>query len=545
MKQPEPAEVCIIGGGVAGAMLAFQLARSGIEVLILEAGPRHDPAERFEYMRQHLYGGDPWASNNPARDQFTLGGPYRWFNLNQNRVKAVGGSGLHWGGHVGRLHESDFELHSRYGIGIDWPFRYGDLEPYYTQAEQLIGVAGEDAYPLTPWRSQKYPLPPFPFSYSDRILKTAFDQLGIPMHHTAVARTSIAYDGRPPCLSYAMCQTCPIFAKWTPDLLLAKAEETGKVTVKSDTRVCRINCNKLGTAVESVTAASIVNGQLRYSEHRADVFTIAAHTVESARLLLLSASASHPDGLGGGYVGKYLMEHPVVLGRAELRERTYPERIGFETAESHYLYESSREQGGTAFVLVPANSDVQSPLDIVNEELSRHLIWGNELKAVVQRRFGSGALIGAILEQLPYEENRVSLDKRVRDDLGAPVPKMTYLLNQERELRTIERASLLIRRVFEALDATDIRMRTVLAPGHQMGTCRMGNDAKSCVVDPDLKLHGIDNLYIAGSSVFPTSGAVWPTLTVAALALRLGNHLRSKLRHTDLPSTRGRDDTQG
>jgi choline dehydrogenase-like flavoprotein len=377
MELTEAAEVCIIGGGVAGAMLAFRLSRYGINVLILETGPRHDPQKRFEYMKQALYGGDPWASNNPERDRFTLGGPYRFYDLNQMRVKAVGGSGLHWGGNAGRLHEADFELHSRYGIGVDWPIRYNDLEPYYTRAEQLIGVAGEDAYPLTPWRSEPYPMPPFPFSYSDRILKVAFDRLGIPLHHAAVARTSTAYDGRPPCLSFAMCQTCPIFAKWTPDLLLRKAEETGKVIVLPNTRVTRMNCDTTGTIVQSVTTASGIDTRMQSTEHRAQVFIIAAHSVESARLLLLSTSTSSPNGLGGSYVGRCLMEHPVILGRGELKEQTYPERIGFDTAESHAFYESSREQGGTAIVLGPANRDVQTPLDIVNEELNTRLIWGN------------------------------------------------------------------------------------------------------------------------------------------------------------------------
>ena len=135
-------------------MVASELAFSGADILILEAGPRHDPAKRFEYMAQKRYGGDPWASNNPERDQYTLGEGYRIYDLNQRRVKAVGGSGLHWGGHVARLHESDFELHSRYGMGVDWPIRYHELEPYYTRAEHLMGVAGADAYPFTPWRSE-------------------------------------------------------------------------------------------------------------------------------------------------------------------------------------------------------------------------------------------------------------------------------------------------------------------------------------------------------------------------------------------------------
>jgi glucose dehydrogenase len=537
MSVTREVDVCVIGGGVAGAILAFQLSGAGIDVFMLEAGPWHDPAQRFDYMKRQLYGSDPWASNNPERDRFTLGGPYRWYDLNQTRVKGVGGSGLHWGGHTGRLHESDFELHTRYGIGVDWPIRYPDLERYYTQAETIIGVAGHDAYPLTPWRSTKYPMPPFPFSYSDHVVKRAFDRLGIPLHHTAVARNSVPYDHRSPCVSFAMCQTCPVFARWTPDLLIRRLEKAGKVTVKSDTRVVRIHFTAAGTAVERVTAISTEAGTVGYVDYRAKIFVLAAHAVESTRLLLL-ARDSGIRSLDSELLGRNLMEHPIVIGKGELQEQTYPERIGFDTAESQHFYESSRREGGTAFVLGPANRDVQTPLDIVNEELSKKLIWGEELKTIVQRRFGSGVLIAAMIEQLPHRGNLISLDDAVRDDLGFPVPRLTYTFDQERELWTIERASVLIRRLLEALGATRIRMQTGLAPGHQTGVCRMGNDPRSSVVDRDLRLHGVRNLYLVGGSVFPTSGAVAPTLTIAALALRLGDRLANELRRVS--SNRGR-----
>jgi choline dehydrogenase-like flavoprotein len=371
-------------------------------------------------------------------------------------------------------------------------------------------------------------MPPFPFSYSDQILKVAFDRLGIPLHHTAVSRNSVAYDGRPQCLSFAMCKTCPILAKWTPDILIGKLEKQ-KVTVRPNLRVVGINFNKAGTRVESVIGVSLADGTARTVEYSAKMFVIAAHTVESTRLLLLCISRSRLDDIKAS-LGKYLMEHPVVLGSGELKKPTYPERIGFETAESQYFYESSRKDGGTAFVLVPANSGVESPLDIASEELGKRMLWGEELKAAVRRKFGRGVLIGAMVEQLPYKENRILLDQWTRDDLGFPVPKLTYVLNQRRESRTIERIANLLRQLLDQLGATNIRIRTALAPGHQMGTCRMGNDSQASVVDAELKVHGSENLYAVGSSVFPTSGAIPPTLTIAALALRLGNHLCCELR---------------
>jgi glucose dehydrogenase len=528
MTFSEEVDVCIVGGGVAGAILAFQLAHQGIDVLVLEAGPRHDPAKRYEYMRQSLYGIDPWASKNPGREEYPPEAR-RW-----THVKAVGGSGLHWGANVDRLHESDFELRTRYGIGSDWPIRYRELEPYYTRAEKLIGVAGEDGYPWTPWRSERYPMPPFPFSYSDGILKPAFDRLGIPLHHSPVARNSVPYDGRSSCMSFAMCQTCPIFAKWTPDLTVAKAEKTGKVVVKSDTRVTRINCNKSGSAVESVTAASIVNGKPLYRNYHARLFILGAHVFESTRLLLLSTSASAPDGLGNqsGCVGKYFTPHLSVTVTAELKEKTYLERIGFATSQSHFFYESSRQEGGNAFVLYLRNNGIETPFDTVRQEIEEQIMWGDELKTRVQNRFGFRAGIQALIEQLPYKENQISLDKGVADSLGLPVPKTAYSFNQKRESQTINKTTATMRKLFETLGAKHIRSKVGVVVSHHMGACRMGEDPKVSVVDRDLKVHGLHNLYVAGSSVFPNFGAIGPTLTIAALAVRLADHVSGALGHT-------------
>ncbi len=517
-------DVCIIGSGVAGTVLASELVRRGLDVLVVDAGPRHDVSRRHDYMRQRLLGTDPWASNVPDRDQFTWDGLK--YPLNAFRVKGIGGSGLHWGGMVDRLHESDLELRSRYGFGVDWPIRYGDLEPDYVRAEHLMGVAGADAPPWTPWRSRPYPMPPFPPSHSDRLLKPAFDRLGIPLYPGAVARNSQPYDGRSRCLSFAMCDTCPTLAKWTPDVLLGRLEAAGKVAVAADTRVVRLNTS--GGTLESVAAVSSSRGTRRTLEYRAQRFVLAAHAVESARLLLLSRSPAAPRGLGnaGGCVGRYFSDHLGLLVTAELREKTYPERIGFATSTSHYFYESARAAGHTAFVLSPQNRYVRPPLEIVNEEVQENLVWGEALGRRVRAKFGSTAGIVALIECLPYEDNTVSLDPGQTDDLGLPVPRIRYAPVRDREAHTVQAATEVIRRLFETLGATSIRVAKPAQPtAHMMGTCRMGDDPGSAVVDRDLKVHGVDNLYAVGSSVFPTFGAAHPTLTIAALALRLGTHL--------------------
>jgi choline dehydrogenase-like flavoprotein len=271
-----------------------------------------------------------------------------------------------------------------------------------------------------------------------------------------------------------------------------------------------------------------------FTNYRARLFILAAHAFESPRLLLLSRSSADPHGLcnRSGSVGKYFATHLTVITKAELPEKTYPERVGFATSESHFFYETNRQEGGNSFVLYPQNRDVSTPFDIAREELSEKIIWGDELKTKVQRKFGYTAAIQALVEQLPYEENHISLNSAVTDDLGLPTVRVTYSARQEREVRTQEKAAAVMRRLFRAVGAKHIRQKFSSVVSHLMGTCRMGQGPQSSVVDRNLKAHDLDNLYIVGSSVFPTFGAIGPTLTIAALALRLADHVGRELGHT-------------
>jgi choline dehydrogenase-like flavoprotein len=284
--------------------------------------------------------------------------------------------------------------------------------------------------------------------------------------------------------------------------------------------------------VQSVSASSSVDGKTVYKDYHARVFIVAAHAFESTRLLLLSRSARHPNGLGnqGDCLGKYFAAHLSVTVAAELAQKTYPERVGFSTAQSHYFYNLNRKRGGNAFVLYLRNRSVTSPFEIAKNEINKQIIWGNELKQRVEAQFGFTAAIQALVEQLPYAENQISLDNTRVDSLGLPFPKVTYSFRQTRELRTIDNARSTIREVFTVLGAQNIRLvKEGTVSSHHMGTCRMGNDPKFSVVDRDLKVHGIKNLYVVGSSVFPTFGAIGPTLTIAALALRLADNVRIEM----------------
>ena len=239
-------EVCIVGAGAAGGIMAAELARRGVRVVVLESGPRHDFKQRREYVRRYVKHENPWRSPVPQLDLQTVGGtsPYR---LEWRRVRGVGGSTLHWEGYALRLGSDDFRLRSLYGIADDWPISYRDLEPYYARAETALGVAGISDDPWASPRSTPFPLPPFPLSYSDQLFAPACRSLGIAFHHLPQARNSVAYGGRPQCQACGTCHVCPTGAKASIDLIqIPEAEATGNARVIPEATVLRLEVDGSG-----------------------------------------------------------------------------------------------------------------------------------------------------------------------------------------------------------------------------------------------------------------------------------------------------------
>lgn len=533
-------DVCIIGSGVAGALLADSLAARGYEIVILEAGERFDPADRLEQMEQAIRPahsrGDVWNVGG-ERDDYTTSGPQDYF-LNRHRVKGVGGTTLHWQGMVSRLHEKDFEMQTRYGLATDWPISYDDLKPYYAAAERELGVAGGDDNPFTPPRDEPFPMPAFPQSYVDSLFESACDELDITMHTVPQARNSEAYDGRSQCQGYSTCSpVCPSGAKYSADVHVRKAEERG-VRVIDRAPVQRIEHD---TAGDTVTAAvyAIPDG----TEHRqeADLFVVACGGVESPRLLLLSRSETYTDGLANssGAVGRYFMEHPYISTTGTIDEPGNRNPIGFHTSESHqFVDHDSPTPGSIKFQF--NNMSPSSPHDVAlhggDSSLYGDLLdtvegdeFGDELLSVMNQEFSRSRVgIGAEVEVLPDPDNRITLDHDRTDDHGNPVPDVHLSLGSH-AIETMERALELQTTILDEMGATDRShtgsLEAPLYTAHHMGTTRMGAHADESVVDPQLRTHDLSNLYVVSSSVFPTSGTMPPTLTIAALSLRAADRI--------------------
>ncbi|RDZ55237.1 GMC family oxidoreductase [Haloferax sp. Atlit-4N] len=517
------ADVCIVGAGPAGGLVAHRLAESGATVVVLEAGPRFD-GDRREQLEQHIRPGldGPWEMGGP-RDAFSSTGE-SFYPLNAARVKGVGGSTLHWQGMVMRLHERDFELDTRHGVGVDWPVGYDDLRPYYAAAEREFGVAGAADNPYAPPRDEPYPLPAFRPSHSDSIFAEACERLGIDMHSVGNARNSEPYDDRSPCVGYGTCKpVCPSGAKYTAESHVEKAEAAG-ARVIDRARVRRLEHDEAG---ERVVAAAYTTPDGETHRQEATQFVLACGGVENVRLLLLSDSDRYPDGLANssGAVGRYFMDHLFAGMGGRLDRPTRQNHVGFNTSECHQFYDDADPVNGLKLEFL--NYAGPSPvIDALHADT-----WGDDLLDQLDESYGTHVSMGALVEQLPREDNYVGLDRETTDDLGDPVPEIHWSVDEQTDA-ALSRANEIQARVLDELGVED---RWTVGPDetgpayHHMGTTRMGDDPESSVVDAECRTHDLGNLWISGSSVFPTGGAMNPTLTIAALSLRLAESLRAEL----------------
>jgi choline dehydrogenase-like flavoprotein len=417
---------------------------------------------------------------------------------------------------VMRLHEDDFNAESARGVGTDWPIDYADLRRYYAEAEREIGVAGADDNPYSPPREEPHPMPAFPPSYSDSLFAEACEELGIDMHSVPNARNSETYGGRSECVGYGTCQpVCPAKAKYDATVHVEGAESKGATVID------RAPVWRLEHDADRVRAAVYETPEGGTRRQEAEAFVVACGGVETPRLLLLSASETYPDGLANssGLVGRYFMDHLFAGMGGRYDEPTRQNHVGFNTSECHQFYDDDDPVNGVKLEFL----NYAGPSPVVSAMGAE--TWGDDLLADLREQYGTHIAVGALVEQLPRADNRVTLDPSVTDDHGNPVPKVTWSVG-ERTREALARANEVQRSVLEELGVDvewTVGPETTGPAFHHMGTTRMGTDPDSSVVGPRCRTHDLSNLWIAGSSVFPTGGAMNPTLTIAALALRVAD----------------------
>lgn len=538
-------DVCVIGSGPAGALTAYKLSELGYDVVILEAGERFDFDERLERMERSIraaHGPEEVWDMGGDRDKYSSSGD-QFYPINRKRVKGVGGTSLHWGGNVWRMHPADFELQTRHGMASDWPIGYRDLKPYYREAEREMGVSGARDDPYAPPRDSDFPMPPFPESYSDRLLAQACASIGIESHPVPRAQNVEPYRGQSQCVGYGTCApVCPSGAKYSADVHVAKAEDAGALVI-DQAPVQRLHHDDSGDTITSAEYA-VPSGETHHQEARA--FVVACGGIETPRLLLLSQSDQYPDGLANssGLVGHYFMEHPGGTIVGQIDQPTGQHRIGFRTRGSQAFYGHDSDNSGsinltflntagpTAAGYALRGGDSQPREDLLDPFYGDQ--WGDELLETIREVTGGQIGVSILTEQLPEYRNRVTLNTSQTDNRGNPVPDISWSLGSHVR-NALRSANDIGSQILDQLGATNIHGVNVdnpYGPAHHMGTTRMGKDPTQSVVNPRLQTHDHNNLFIASSSVYVTGGAVNPTLTIAALALKTAEHLDNELRQS-------------
>lgn len=538
-------DAVVIGAGAGGSAAAWRLTKRGLRVLLLEAGPRFDPVVDYRLDQpgwerrmfpvktgsQALieYGElgdlDPaWShlasfdSARPAR----LASPKRLPTSGYSHVMGVGGSTLHFTGEAHRLHPESFQLKARTGQGADWPLTYADLEPFYSEAEDIMGVAGPKD-PAARWRSAPYPLPPHPLSPGSIRLADAAAQLGWHWSENARAALSHPRGDRPGCNYCGQCSRgCPIGDKGSSDVtFLPAAMETGLLTLIDQAPVVRLY---LGANARIEAIDYIKDGQTVTQE--TPLLFLAGGAVQTPRLLLAQRSAETPMGFanGSGQVGRNFMETlscrlTGIAAGLRLSHRGIPaDAISWQFNAPDAVEGTA---GGFRMTGAVVESGLTGPINHGTRLVSG---FGTAFKQRLRDTFGSALSVAAIGAVIPDERSAVTLSPDRTDAHGLAVPVINSVLTQN-SLALLDRMAEACRTLLSAAGVPQVLEQSTSWDGfsstHVFGTCRMGTDANASVVGATCQAHDHPNLYITDASVFAGSGGgESPSLTIAALALR-------------------------
>lgn len=535
----EQVDFVIVGSGAAGGVLAKELSVAGFDTVVLEQGPYRQAAD-FSHdewgvffegeLTDHPLWNDPQTFRSSERDRAAplADGPAALY------ARTVGGSSVHFSGNYWRFRPSDFMERSLYGpitgTGFaDWPITYEELEPYYTMVDWQIGVSGAPG-PFDPPRSKPYPLPPLPKKSSGALLEKGAKALGLHAQPAPVAILSKPFNGRAPCVHCGFCMAfgCEVGAKSsTLATMIPLAEATGHCEIRPLSTVFRIETNDSGRVNEVVYMDA--DGAMQSQKTRAVI--LAANGAETPRLLFLSETARHPNGLsnGSGLVGKYLMGNAHSETSAWFQEPVNDFKSVQVSRIIHDFYESDPGRGfygGGAIdgrPLLDATPIMHGFLGVPPEVPA----WGAEFKHFLQHSFTHKMTALASATSLPLERNNITLDPKLKDDKGRAAIRVTYRDHdddlaiarflQERAVEIVEAAGA------ERIWAHDVVPANLQV--HLLGTCRMGDDPATSVVDRHHRSHEVPNLFICDGSSLVSSGRGQPTMTIQALAFRAAEHI--------------------
>ncbi len=506
MRRVVESDVCIIGAGITAAMVAAKLAdERDARIVVVEAGGDPPPvAERYSHRQRWLdYEENPWPDDHVA-SQDVEGRP-----MGYSPSMQVGGLAMHWGAVTPRFSPEDMKVRSTYGVGTDWPLGYEELDPFYQEAEERIGVAGVQGAPDLDPRSGPYPMPALPLTYNLVRLKEWVEKTGVPFWAMPSAKNSIPYDGRAECCRNETCSPiCPIGAKYSPDFTFYSLRDQGRIDLVTNTLVRRLVLAPDGGRIERAVALDRARPDEPVEFH-ATTFVLAGGFVWVPHLLLLSAADGFPDGLANssGLVGKYLAGHRGVNAYVELPMEIYPGMNGQHSLISKYWMKDGPRDRYLRHDFRVWESDYGRAARIQDE--SGGILLGDEMLADWRARATSGkgtARLRCYYDVLPDRSSELTLDKGFTNDWGDPLPRVRFRDSDvSQRLRPYSEEA--IRKLFEefarAGDGKLLRVAPSDAQEHPGGGCRMGADPAQSVVDKWGRTHDHENLFVVGAPPFP------------------------------------------
>jgi choline dehydrogenase-like flavoprotein len=535
----ETVDFVIVGSGAAGGVMARELAVAGFTVVVLEQGPRiasgefrHDELD-YKYRDRLTWGPRQGHPQTFRRTEDETAEPSDGAILRY--AHNVGGSSVHFAANYWRFRDVDFRERSRVGSIpgadlADWPIRYEELEPYYARVDWEVGVSGLQG-PWDPPRSRDYPCPPMPVKSPGVLLERAGRAMGLQAYPAPVAILSEPHNARPGCIHCGFCWgfACEVGAKSSSLVaMIPQAEATGRCEIRPLSTVHRVETDDAGRA------KGVVYWDADGVEQRqpARAVVLCANGAETPRLLLLSESSRFPDGLANssGMVGKNLMfngwswtvglfEHPVNAFRSIPSTRVIHDFYILDPALGFY-------GGGGIDSRSPSDGTPIASADLAGPPGGPK--WGAEYKRSLKEVFTHGAAFVGHTTSLPRPTNSVSLDPELRDRWGRPALRTTYEDHPD-DVATMRFFEARATELMEAAGATRVwgDKASDWPPGseHLLGTCRMGDDPRTSVVDRYHRSHDVPNLFMCDGSSLVTSGRGQPTMTIQALAFRAAAYL--------------------
>jgi choline dehydrogenase-like flavoprotein len=535
----------VVGAGAAGPIVAKELAVRGWSVVLLERGKWNTAADcRKDDLRNQRNAtlGYPFGPDDEGQPRVVVDerGRERVVEPSgpgyMNNAACVGGGTLSYGAMAWRFHPDDFRMVSRYGnvpgsTLSDWPISYDDLEPYYEKAEWEIGVSGDDSTnPFKGPRKKPLPMPPLgPPTREHEILWNAALKLGLHPFHIPMLRNSVPYGGRPACMRCRWCVgfACEVDAKCgTQNTVLPVALKTGNCRILTGCMTKEITFDARGRA----TGVAYFDRDGRLFEQPADDVVVSCSAIESARLLLNSTHRLFPKGLGNNHdwVGRNLQGHTYTGAIGLFEKETYDDLgPGASIALCDYNHGNPGLTGGAML----ANEFIRLPFQFLGFKDPDVPRWGLAHKEFMRHAYRRTIAVQGPTQEMPVFDARVSVDPKVRDKWGIPVAR----LSGGKHDHTIEIGEAMTFKAEAWLKQAGAIKTWRKRPGrglsggqHQAGTCRMGNDPRTSVVDANCRIHDSENVYVVDGSVHVTNGGFNPVLTIMAIAFRAGQYIANQ-----------------